>query len=224
MRVRQFLLVAILSLPASAAHAETIDVSDFQGGLLSTYQTQWSTLAARGVKVRIVGPCVSACTILVGYIPRNNICVMPNAYLGFHWLLPTSTRKRCRVFIHLIFASGSPSMAASPLKCFGYSPQASTVTFASAERKNPPHPGPRAHFADAPTLRSWRRAGERHERSGRTLVRRLLGFFVGARSKHRRSSRSPVSAPGSAARIARHSARCDTCERPRKAGRQAQPH
>ena len=85
MRPRQFLLVAILSLPASAARAETIDVSDFHGGLLSTYQTQWSTLAARGVKVRIVGPCVSACTILVGYIPRNNICVMPNAYLGFHW-------------------------------------------------------------------------------------------------------------------------------------------
>ena len=32
-----------------------------------------------------VDHCVSACTILVGYIPRNNICVMPNAYLGFHW-------------------------------------------------------------------------------------------------------------------------------------------
>ena len=28
-------------------------------------------------------------------------------------------------------------MAASPLKCFGYRPQASTVTFASAERKTP---------------------------------------------------------------------------------------
>jgi hypothetical protein len=73
MRARQFLLIAILFLTASAARAETIDVSDFQGGLLSTYQTQWSTLAARGVRVRIVGPCVSACTILVGYIPRNNI-------------------------------------------------------------------------------------------------------------------------------------------------------
>jgi hypothetical protein len=46
---------------------------------------QWATLAARGVKVRIIGPCVSACTVLVGYIPRQNICVMPNAHLGFHW-------------------------------------------------------------------------------------------------------------------------------------------
>jgi hypothetical protein len=134
MRAWQFLLVAILFLTASAPRAETIDVSDFHGGLLSTYQTQWSTLAARGVKVRIVGPCVSACTILVGYIPRNNICVMPNAYLGFHW---ASTRKRCGVFIHRISANGSASMAASPLKCFGYRPQASTVTFASAERKTP---------------------------------------------------------------------------------------
>jgi hypothetical protein len=85
MRARQFLLVAILSLTASAARAETIDVSDFQGGLLSTYQTQWSTLAAQGVRVRIVGPCVSACTVLLSYVPRQNICVMPNAYLGFHW-------------------------------------------------------------------------------------------------------------------------------------------
>ena len=35
--------------------------------------------------VRIVGPCVSACTVLIGYIPREHICVVPGAYLGFHW-------------------------------------------------------------------------------------------------------------------------------------------
>ncbi len=85
MGARQFLFAAALSLGASAASAETIDVADDHGGLLSAYETQWATLAARGVKVRIVGPCVSACTVLVGYIPRQDICVMPNAYLGFHW-------------------------------------------------------------------------------------------------------------------------------------------
>jgi hypothetical protein len=52
---------------------------------ISAYQNQWATQAAQGVEVRIVGPCVSACTVLVGYVPRRNICVMPNAYLGFHW-------------------------------------------------------------------------------------------------------------------------------------------
>jgi hypothetical protein len=27
----------------------------------------------------------SACTVLIGYIPRQHICVAPGGYLGFHW-------------------------------------------------------------------------------------------------------------------------------------------
>jgi hypothetical protein len=34
--------------------------------------------------VRIVGPCQSACTVLLGHIPRNRICVTPAASFGFH--------------------------------------------------------------------------------------------------------------------------------------------
>ena len=85
MKVRQWLLAAILSLGVSVARAEIVDVSDDHGGLLSAYQTQWALFAARQVDVRIVGPWVSACTVLVGYIPRQHICVTPGAALGFHW-------------------------------------------------------------------------------------------------------------------------------------------
>lgn len=85
MKVRQLLLAAILSLGVSVARAEIVDVSDDHGGLLSAYQTQWALFAARRVDVRIVGPCVSACTVLIGYIPRQHICVAPGGYLGFHW-------------------------------------------------------------------------------------------------------------------------------------------
>lgn len=85
MKVRQLLLAVILALSAPVARAQVVDVSDDHGGLLSAYQVQWATLAARGVFVRIVGPCVSACTVLVGYIPRDRICVARGAYLGFHW-------------------------------------------------------------------------------------------------------------------------------------------
>jgi hypothetical protein len=85
MGVRQLLFAAVLLLGTTAASAETVDVSDNHGGPLATYQMEWASLAARGVRVRIVGPCVSACTVLVGYIPRAHICVTPNAYLGFHW-------------------------------------------------------------------------------------------------------------------------------------------
>ena len=45
-----------------------------------------------GVNVRIVGPCQSACTVLLGHIPRNRICVMPGPSFGFHLAhLPPAT-------------------------------------------------------------------------------------------------------------------------------------
>jgi hypothetical protein len=79
------LLAAILAFATSVARAETIvNVSDDHGGLLFAYQLQWAGLATQKVSVRIAGPCVSACTVLLGYIPRENICVTPNASLGFH--------------------------------------------------------------------------------------------------------------------------------------------
>ncbi len=37
-----------------------------------------------GEKVIIDGPCLSACTMVLGVIPRERICVTPRARLGFH--------------------------------------------------------------------------------------------------------------------------------------------
>jgi hypothetical protein len=76
-------LIAVL-LATSAASAKTVEVNDPNGGLVMWYQYMWSKLGAENVSVRIAGPCVSACTILLGYIPRDRICVTPNASLGFH--------------------------------------------------------------------------------------------------------------------------------------------
>jgi hypothetical protein len=69
---------------ATPAWAETIDISDSHGGLVAAYEAQWAELAARGVRIRMVGPCQSACTVLIGRIPRSRICVMPQARFGFH--------------------------------------------------------------------------------------------------------------------------------------------
>ncbi|HEY4994962.1 MAG TPA: hypothetical protein VII21_01560 [Aestuariivirga sp.] len=77
---------------ASGVRAETIDVSDNHGGSVAEYNARWAALAARGVNVRIVGPCQSACTVLLGHIPARRICVMPNASFGFHQAhLPEAT-------------------------------------------------------------------------------------------------------------------------------------
>jgi hypothetical protein len=81
--LQSFLIVLICSFALPAA-AETIDVYDNHGGSVAQYNARWSGLAARGVDVRIIGPCQSACTVLLGHIPRNKICVTSAARFGFH--------------------------------------------------------------------------------------------------------------------------------------------
>jgi hypothetical protein len=84
MSILRSLLTAVMCSFAAPALAETIDVYDNHGGNVVQYNARWADLAARGVAVRIVGPCQSACTILLGHIPRNKICVTPAARFGFH--------------------------------------------------------------------------------------------------------------------------------------------
>ena len=79
-----FMLACILYLAAPQARAETVDVSDDHGGSVTAYDARWAGLAAKHVSVRIVGPCQSACTVLLGHIPRADICVTPQARFGFH--------------------------------------------------------------------------------------------------------------------------------------------
>ena len=89
MRAWHALLVVFLCLTTPAAWGETVEISGDYGGLLVAYQAKWKELAAKtDVKVRISGPCVSACTVLAGYIPRENICVTPSGSLGFHLGIP----------------------------------------------------------------------------------------------------------------------------------------
>ena len=57
---------------------------DNHGGRVAEYDARWAANARRGVSVRIVGPCQSACTVLLRHIPRSRICVTPQASFGFH--------------------------------------------------------------------------------------------------------------------------------------------
>jgi hypothetical protein len=84
MLFRPLVAAALLACLAAPAIAETIKVSDNHGGSVALYNSHWAGLAARGVNVAVVGPCKSACTVLLGHIPRERICVTPNASFGFH--------------------------------------------------------------------------------------------------------------------------------------------
>lgn len=98
MRAWQALAVASLCLAASAARAETlaasatraetVDIAGDYGGFVVAYEAKWKKLAAEHAQIRISGPCVSACTIVAGFVPRQNICVTPQGSLGFHKAFP----------------------------------------------------------------------------------------------------------------------------------------
>jgi hypothetical protein len=88
MRAWQALVIVFLSLMLTAARAETVKVAGDYGGFLVAYEAKWKKLADEHADVRIAGPCVSACTVLAGYIPRDKICATPQGSLGFHLAFP----------------------------------------------------------------------------------------------------------------------------------------
>ena len=51
---------------------------------IGTYLTKYEALRKSGQRVVIDGTCASACTLLLGVIPHNRICVTPRAVLAFH--------------------------------------------------------------------------------------------------------------------------------------------
>lgn len=90
----KFVLIihALLLFALLPARAETIDVYDNHGGRVAAYNAEWALHAQQGASVRIVGPCQSACTVLLGHIPRSRICVTEQASFGFHLAnLPQAT-------------------------------------------------------------------------------------------------------------------------------------
>ena len=87
-----FIFSVSVAFYVGSAQSESIDVSDSHGGAVAQYSARWAGLARQGVSVRIIGPCQSACTVLLGHIPRSRICVTPEARFGFHLAhLPEAT-------------------------------------------------------------------------------------------------------------------------------------
>jgi hypothetical protein len=54
------------------------------GGRIWDYERKWFAIAAKGGPVDIIGPCESACTLVMAHIPKERICFGPNASLAFH--------------------------------------------------------------------------------------------------------------------------------------------
>lgn len=66
--------------PASA----TVRITDDDGGQIGAYWKRYMALRASGERVVIDGKCASACTMVLGIVPSDHICVTAKAKLGFH--------------------------------------------------------------------------------------------------------------------------------------------
>jgi hypothetical protein len=84
MFVRAILAGAVLAVLASQPASAVVRISNDAGGQIGPYLDRLASLRSSGQSVVIDGPCLSACTLLLGIIPRDRICVTPRARLGFH--------------------------------------------------------------------------------------------------------------------------------------------
>ncbi len=82
-RFVRLLLSALIVLASVPAQAEYRITRDF-GGLVDQYKAKYTQIRDRGERVVIDGICNSACTLVLGIVPLNKVCVTPRASLGFH--------------------------------------------------------------------------------------------------------------------------------------------
>jgi hypothetical protein len=75
---------AVFSVLASSLASAEVRIVGDPGGEVSAYLHKYQEIRDSGQRVVIDGPCLSACTLLTGMIPRDRICVTPRAMLGFH--------------------------------------------------------------------------------------------------------------------------------------------
>lgn len=64
--------------------AAVVRIKDDRGGNIGVYWSRYIAIRDAREQVVIDGICSSACTMVLGIVPYDRICVTRNAQLGFH--------------------------------------------------------------------------------------------------------------------------------------------
>jgi len=83
MRITSLALLVLTLVAAAPAHA-LLHITRDHGGYVEQYKAKYERVRDTGQRVVIDGICNSACTLVLGIVPLNKICVTPRASLGFH--------------------------------------------------------------------------------------------------------------------------------------------
>ena len=84
MRLAALLFCAVLTALSGSSASAAVRITSDSGGQIGPYLEQLMAIRESGQQVIIDGPCLSACTLVLGVIPRERICVTRRARLGFH--------------------------------------------------------------------------------------------------------------------------------------------
>ena len=84
MRIRGLLLCAAIIVSAVAPAKAEMRISEDRGGQIGRYLQAFAMLRSSGERVVVDGNCLSACTLVLGVIPREKICATHRARFGFH--------------------------------------------------------------------------------------------------------------------------------------------
>ena len=84
MTIRHVLsLLFFLPWGPAIGHA-SVRIADDYGGRIGDYIKRYKELQTSRELVVIDGDCVSACTLVLSFVPKARICVTPRARFGFH--------------------------------------------------------------------------------------------------------------------------------------------
>jgi hypothetical protein len=83
MRITLLSLLLLFVAAATPARAQ-LHITRDHGGYVEEYKAKYKRVRDTGERVIIDGICNSACTLVLGIVPLNKICVTPKASLGFH--------------------------------------------------------------------------------------------------------------------------------------------
>ncbi|MEA2952762.1 MAG: hypothetical protein QOJ96_2282 [Alphaproteobacteria bacterium] len=78
------LILAASMLTSLVSASAAVRIGGDRGGQIGPYLSQFATMRDSGQRVVVDGSCLSACTLVLGTVPRERICVTRRANFGFH--------------------------------------------------------------------------------------------------------------------------------------------
>ena len=84
MQIRGLVLSAIVLACGVSSASATMRISEDRGGQIGHYLQTFAAVRSSGENIVVDGNCLSACTLLLGLVPRERVCATQNARFGFH--------------------------------------------------------------------------------------------------------------------------------------------